>query len=293
MVKPASVALVTCAEFPDLPPDDLLLVSALARRGVKAVPARWDDPRQRWAGYAAVVLRSCWDYHRRAAEFDRWLELLERERARVFNPLPTLRWNTRKSYLRDLEAAGIEVVRTVWAPMGSGMTLGDIAESTGWSAMVVKPTISASGFETWRVEREATAGSEERFARQLRDRDLMIQPYLPSIATEGELSFVFIAGAFTHAVRKRPGPGDFRVQEEHGGSAERATPAQDLVLEAARAIRAAPEAPLYARVDGATLGGRLRVTELELIEPTLYFQFEPAAAGRLAAALGSEIAERR
>jgi len=291
-VRAASVALVTCAEFPDLTPDDLLLVSALARRGLKAVPALWDDPRQRWAEHAAVVLRSCWDYHRRAAEFDRWLEQLEREQARVFNPLPTLRWNTHKSYLRDLEAAGIPVVRTMWAAKGSAMTLRQVADSMGWSAMVVKPTISASAFDTWRVAREATEGSEERFARQLRDRDLMIQPYLPSIATEGELSFVFIAGAFTHAVRKRPGPGDFRVQEEHGGSAERAALAQDLVLEAARAIRVAPEPPLYARVDGATLGGRLHVTELELIEPTLYFRFEPAAAQRLATALGSAIAER-
>lgn len=291
-MRPASIALVTCAEFPELTPDDLVLVSALERRGLKAVPALWDDPEQRWPEYGAVVLRSCWDYHRRAAAFDRWLELLERERARVFNPPATLRWNTRKSYLRDLEAAGIGVIRTVWAPMGSGMTLRRVAESTGWSAMVVKPTISASAFETWLVEREAVADGEKRFARQLRDRDLMIQPYLPSIATEGELSFVFIAGTFTHAVRKRPKPGDFRVQEEHGGSAERASPPPDLVLEAARAPRVAPETPLYARVDGAALDGRLHVTELELIEPTLYFRFEPGAAARLADALESAIAER-
>ena len=240
----ASIALVTCAEHPDLSPDDRLLAAALARRGFRPVPALWDDPDLRWVEHDAVVLRSCWDYHYRADAFRRWLDRLEREGARVYNRLGTVRWNMRKTYLRDLEAAGVPVTGTVWVAAGSASTLREIAHRTGWDTLVVKPTVSASAFETWLVERGGAAADEERFARLLGERDLMVQPFLPAVVAEGELSLVFISGRFSHAVRKRAKAGDFRVQEEHGGTAEREEVAPDLVRQAARALAVAPEPPL-------------------------------------------------
>jgi glutathione synthase/RimK-type ligase-like ATP-grasp enzyme len=282
---PLSIALVTCEAYPDLTADDRLLLPALERFGLRPVPARWDDPGQRWETYGAVVLRSCWDYHHRFAEFVRWLHDLERAGARVHNPVRTLRWNMRKTYLRHLEAAGIPVAGTVWATMRSTTSLRDIRRSTGWDAMVVKPTVSASAWETWLTDGPAGAADEERFARLLRDRDLMVQPFLPSIVTEGELSLVFIAGEFSHAVRKRPKPGDFRVQEEHGGTAEREPVTPELVRQARRALDAAPGPGLYARADGVVVDGRLVITELELVEPMLYLGWDSAAAGRLAAGI--------
>jgi len=285
------VALVTCAEWPDLTPDDRLLAAALQRRGLPPVPARWDDPAVRWGAYRAVVVRSCWDYHHRAAQFEHWLDRLERQRARVVNPVPTLRWNMRKSYLRDLEAAGIPVARTFWAPMGSGATLAGVAAATGWTEMVVKPLVSASGHETWRVEHAGVAAAEARFARLLRQRDLMVQPFIPAFVTHGELSLVFLGGRYSHAVRKRAKAGDFRVQEEHGGTAEREEVSADLVRQGERVLAATPPAPpdppLYARVDGVLLNGRLTVTELELIEPLLYLAWDVAAADRMADALAA------
>ena len=280
-----TIALVTCADHPALPPDDRLLVPALARRGLGAVPALWDDPAQRWEAYAAVVLRSCWDYHHHAEAFERWLERLERGGARVHNAVPTLRWNMRKTYLRDLKAAGVPVLDTFWAPRGSDTTLRGVAAATGWGTMVVKPTVSASAHDTWVVDAASPGGAEARFARELAARDLMVQAFVRSIPTEGELSLVFIAGAFSHAVRKRPKPGDFRVQEEHGGSAEAVDVPADLVRQAERAPRLAPRPPLYARVDGTFAGGRLVVTELELIEPTLYLGLGGEAADAFAAAI--------
>ena len=142
-----SVALVTCEEYPGLTPDDVPLAAALARRGLRPLAALWDDPAVRWEEHAAVVLRSCWDYHVRAREFERWLDRLEQVGARVHNPLPTLRWNMRKTYLRDMAAAGVPVAPTVWAPQGLAGTLRAIAEATGWTAMVVKPTVSSTGWE--------------------------------------------------------------------------------------------------------------------------------------------------
>ncbi len=297
---PASIALVTCAEYPDLAPDDRPFAAALERRGLAPVPVRWDDPAEPWERHSALLLRSCWDYHHRAEAFARWLDRLESLGSRVYNPLPTLRWNLRKTYLRDLEAAGTRITGTVWAEMGSATTLSDVARSTGWTTMVVKPTVSASGWETWLVERAGVAGDERRFARDLRTRDLMIQPFMPSVLTEGEISFIFLVGRYSHAVRKRPMPGEFRVQEEHGGSVEREQPAASLVAQAARALAAVPQAaraplqraatpaPLYARVDGLVVEGGLVVTELELIEPKLYFGWGEGAADRLA----QEVAQR-
>jgi len=288
----ASVALVTCAEHPDLSADDRLLLPALQRRGCHAQPARWDDPKERWEAYDAVVLRSCWDYHHRATEFERWLDHLESVGAHVHNGLATLRWNIRKTYLRELEAAGIPVAGTVWVTMGATTSLREIREASGWDALVVKPTVSASAWETWLMERPGVTADEERFERLLRDRDLMVQPFLPSIVTAGELSLIFLAGGFSHAVRKRPRPGDFRVQEEHGGTAEREAVAPDLVRHATRALGAAPEPPLYARADGVVVDGKLVVTELELVEPMLYFGWEEKAPDRFAEGLLAAIEGR-
>ena len=289
---PASVALATCAEHPDLSPDDRLLLPALERRGMAPVAVRWDDPAARWGGFDAVVVRSCWDYHHRLPEFLRWLDALAPAGARVFNPLPTMRWNVTKSYLRDLAAAGVPVTPSVWVPKGSTRTLRELADEIGADTVVVKPNVSASGFETWRFDSARADDGETRFALLRRERDLLVQPFLPAIETDGELSLVFLEGDFSHAVRKRPRPGEFRVQEEHGGTAVAAEVGLDLVRQAARALALAPGDPLYARVDGLVSGGVLVVTELELVEPMLYFGWDRGAADRMATVLARRLARR-
>jgi hypothetical protein len=288
VVAPAdrlSVALVSCEAYPALSPDDQLLAAALHPVGLEPAATIWNDPDERWETYDAIVLRSCWDYHHRLQDFLRWLDRLEAQGALVYNAVPTLRWNVAKTYLRDLEASGIRITPTVWVPQGSETTLRAIADSVGWETLIVKPTVSASAYETWRVDAGAVTGYEARFARLVRERDLMVQPFLSAILTEGELSFVFLAGDFSHAVRKRPSPADFRVQPEFGGSAERVEAEGSLVRQATATLAAAPGATLYARVDGVVSGGELIVTELELVEPSLFFGLDDRAADRLAAAL--------
>ena len=287
-----SVALATCADYPDLCDDDRLLIPALERRGCRAEPVLWDDRARRWGDYDAVVPRSTWDYHRRLPEFLGWLDRLERESVPVWNRMPTLRWNLEKRYLRELEAAGIPVTPTVWVAKGSVVTLRDLMESVRSDALVVKPAVSASAFETWRTDRSRAKEDEARLSEMVAQRDLMVQPFLPVFETDGEISHVFIDGTFSHAVRKRPRPGDFRVQEEHGGSAERTEVSPDLVRQAARALAAAPEGTLYARVDGVVLDGGLVVTELELVEPRLYFGWHEGAADRFAQGLLAAIGGR-
>jgi len=283
---------VTCAAYPDLPADDQLLRAALHRQGVSAAAAVWNNPQEAWQEYDAIVLRSCWDYHLRPAEFRRWLDHLEQRAVHphphppppppVYNDVPTVRWNMTKTYLRDLEAVGVATAPTVWVPEGTATTLQSIVESVGWEQLVVKPTVSATAYKTWRVERARVREQEARFARLVRERDVMVQQFLPAVLSEGELSLVFLAGAFSHAVRKRPATGDFRVQEQFGGTAERAEVEPSLTRQAAAAVAASPGKPLYARVDGIVVEGGLVLMELELVEPTLFFGLDDAAADRLA-----------
>ncbi len=280
----ASVALVTCAAHPDLSPDDRLLLPALAAVGLDPVARQWDSTDEAWESHAAVVVRSCWDYHLRPREFHRWLDALERVGARVFNPVPVLRWNAEKTYLRDLEVTGLEVVPTAWVGENHGGSLAELVEERGWLQAVVKPSVSATAYETWRVGPVITPEDERRFRRLAQRGTVMVQPYLESIE-QGELSLVFIAGRFSHAVLKRARAGDFRVQTDFGGTVEPVRPAAPVVEGAARVLVAAPGPALYARVDGCLVDGQLRLMELELLEPALYFAHDDAAPQRFARAL--------
>ncbi|HEY9442692.1 MAG TPA: hypothetical protein VIQ25_05630 [Gemmatimonadales bacterium] len=279
-----TVALVTCAAHPHLSADDRLLLPVLAEAGFAPVASLWDDPAEPWARHAAVVVRSCWDYHHRPREFHAWLDRLTAEGARVFNPVPLLRWNADKRYLRDLADAGIEVIPTAWVAERDEASLADLAGARGWRQVVVKPSVSATAFETWRAGPTVTGEDEERFRRLTGERPALVQPYLPDIE-RGEMSLVFLGGQYSHAVLKRPRAGDFRVQTDFGGTVEPIRPEEHVVAAASRVLAAAPGPTLYARVDLCLVGGRAQLMELELLEPALFFAHEPGAAARFVEAL--------
>ena len=212
------VAFVTSAELAALTDDDRLAVDALADLGLEVVPAVWDDAAIDWTAFAAVVVRSPWDYFHRASEFAPWIDRLAALRAPLWNPAPLLRWNMDKRYLRELERAGVRCVPTHWAEgtPEAGNALGEVLRRNGWARAVVKPLVSGGAHETWTVG-SPDAASEARF-RRLAASGAMVQPFVDEIATEGEWSLLFFAGEYSHAVLKRPRPGDFRVQEAHGGA---------------------------------------------------------------------------
>jgi glutathione synthase/RimK-type ligase-like ATP-grasp enzyme len=278
------VALATSAAVPDLSPDDRLLLPALAALGILAEPAVWDDPDTSWERYDAVVVRSCWDYHHKADRFDRWTRRLEAAGFPLWNPPAVLRWNARKTYLRELADAGVPVVPTRFVESPGGPDLDAVLDEAGWREVVVKPVVSASAHETWRAERGCEADGE-RFRRLVGRMPVMVQPFLPEIEREGEWSFCFFGGEYSHAVLKRPRPGDFRVQADHGGVYRLADPAGALIEQAAAALGAAGSRTLYARVDGCVIRGELCLMELELLEPGLFLAVHPEAPGRFAAAI--------
>jgi glutathione synthase/RimK-type ligase-like ATP-grasp enzyme len=231
-----------------------------------------------------VVVRSTWDYHHRPAEFLSWIRLVEGAGVALWNPAPVLRWNLDKRYLAELEQRGVRVVPTQILPRGSGRTLGGALEACGWDEVVVKPAISASAHETWRSSRAQAAADAARFSALLDRADVLVQPYQPAVE-RGEWSFCFFGGRYSHAVLKRPRPGDFRVQSELGGSVLVQHPGVEFLRQAEAVTRLIPGNWLYARVDACEVGGSLLLMELELIEPTLFFHADPAAPDRFAEAL--------
>ncbi|MDP3542349.1 MAG: hypothetical protein Q8T11_07780 [Elusimicrobiota bacterium] len=286
------VALVTCGSIPELNDDDHPLLAELWCLGIEAEPAVWDDPAVDWGSYDAAVIRSAWDYHLTPAAFPAWLARLEALGLPIWNPAPVVRANLDKSYLKELEAAGVKIAPTEWVKRGAAANLDEILAARGWDDAVVKPAVSAGAFRTSRVRRGREDG-QAALDDALAHADAMIQPFLPEIETEGEWSFVFLGGEFSHAVLKSPRAGDFRVQQEHGGRTERREPPPGLLIQARDAAIAGPRPWLYARVDGVRRGGELLVVELELIEPFLFLSYAPGAAKSFAAAIKARLSNPR
>ena len=291
---PLRIAFATSDAHASLTPDDLLAVAALRADGVHVEPAVWNEPTVRWADFDAVVVRSTWDYHHRADAFRNWIDRLEGNGARVWNPAPVLRWNMQKRYLRDLDRAGVPVVPTLWLSKGSAVDAAAVMDERHWLDAVIKPVVSATAFRTWRVSRNEAAGGDAaaRLRELLTTGDVMVQPFIAEIEREGEWSLVFIDGAFSHAVRKRPTAGDFRVQAEFGGTSVAEAPSARVVAAAERVLRAAPRPWLYARVDGIDTSSGFVLLELEMLEPSLFFAQGEGAAERFARAI-SRVARDR
>ncbi|MGZ4789657.1 MAG: ATP-grasp domain-containing protein, partial [Terriglobales bacterium] len=230
-----------------------------------------------WKKYDAIVIRSCWDYFYDPARFTEWINRLEALHVRVLNPLSIIRWNHDKKYLRDLEQRGVEIAPTFWCERNSSPHMREILAARDWKKAVVKPTISGTSMHTWVVQQGDRDGHDAQLAELLIRRDMMIQDYMSEIES-GEWSLVFFGGEFSHAAVKRPKHGDFRVQDEHGGTWGHEQPTEALKAQAKQVLAAANEDLLYARVDGVVRDRRFILMELEIIEPMLYFGTDTAAA---------------
>jgi glutathione synthase/RimK-type ligase-like ATP-grasp enzyme len=275
VVAPANdeprIALATSSEFPH-GYDESVLTDALARRRADARWEVWDDPDVDWAEFDLVVLRSTWDYPRKLDAFRAWVQEVAVTTV-LLNPPRLIFGNLHKGYLADL---GPEAVPTVVVP--EGMTL-DLRQLP-WDDVVVKPAVGVGGFGAVRHatqdDLDALTLAEEGAA------DAVIQPYVSSIERSGELSVICIDGDPTHAIRKVPAVGEFRIHDHWGGTTEPIALTRRLAEVATRALARLPAPAAYARVDLLEVGGDLVVSELELVEPQLGLSQAPEAAERFA-----------
>jgi glutathione synthase/RimK-type ligase-like ATP-grasp enzyme len=273
------IGVVTCELSPERDEDFGFLAPALRRRGAAVDAPAWNDPAVDWGAYDLVMISSTWDYHEHLADFRSWLRRADAA-TRLVNERALVEWNLDKRYLIELEAAGVPTIPTVWIEPGGEAEAAHEVAAAGGEQGVIKPVVDLGALNLVRVP---AALVEEMLGRY--DVATMAQPYLPSVATEGELSLVYIGGEHSHSLRKLPARGDFRVQPIYGGTHEPEDLGRVIGDVAAAAIAVAPVAPLYARVDILATDEGPTVIELELIEPALYLDANPPSAERLADAL--------
>ena len=287
------LAIATSADYPSIQPDDAHLAASLERLGIQPIVCVWNDPDVDWSRFDAVLIRTIWDYFKRHAAFMDWLDRLDRLGVPTINDSALLRWNSDKRYLLELATQGVAIIPT---RLANAAELPGVLAAMPAQQVVIKPTISGSAWHTLR----GTVG-DAVFAAAVtqlpREHDYLVQPFVPEIVSDGEWSLLYFAGEFSHAVIKRPAAGDYRVQDEFGGSADPIQPNAATLAAADRALAAVAAlghgGHAYVRVDGVISASRFLIMELELIEPFLYLAVRPAAAERLARDLAGRLARIR
>ncbi len=285
---PHTVAIATVASARPLDEDLPALLAALQTAGVNAKVCDWDDPLVDWSSFSAVLLRSTWDYTQRLPEFLAWCEQVSVV-SRLLNPLDLVRWNSDKHYLRDLANAGVRVVESVFIEPG------EAADAfPNYPEFVVKPAISAGSRDTRRHLHTGRVAAVVHIQSLLdAGRAVLIQPYMDAVDTAGETALVFFHDHFSHAIRKGP------LLQRNSGATELLfateqidprTPSDAELALARRALDALPSGhPLYARVDLLPTADGPRLLELELIEPSLFFDHAPESATRFVAHLTTQL----
>ncbi|MCJ9430225.1 ATP-grasp domain-containing protein [Kordiimonas marina] len=257
------------------------LEAAFTRHGASVEAVSWDDASADWAAYDAVMIGTAWDYQDRLEEFLATLARIEAV-TRLYNPRALVAWNADKRYLRDLEEKGVRLIPTRWADR--------VTED------VVAAAFADFDTDELVVKRQVGAGAAGQHKLHPGDpvphmpEPMMIQPFLKAIVEEGELSFIFIGGAFSHALLKTAAAGDYRIQSCYGGQETPVVPDDADIKAAAHALSALEAAPLYARVDMIRAeDGTLRLMEMELIEPFLYPLQGPELGERLYQAIAARV----
>lgn len=271
------LTIATCRRYPEAPENLHGLARALRARGVSVGFRPWQD-----FPLTPFLLPLCaWDYAAAPQQFEAWLDAAAQAGSRFANPPALMRWNMHKRYLCDLAARGADVIPTrPAAPQESDVRR--IMAEEGWREAVLKPAVGQSGRGVVRIGNGAAVPdwAEYRYGA-------VVQPFVPAVESAGETSLVFFGGRFSHAVLRRPPPGEWRANSAYGVAVSAAEPPAAALRAAETVLVCLPETPAYARVDGTFDQSRFLLNELELIEPALYLHTAAGAAERFAAVLAA------
>jgi glutathione synthase/RimK-type ligase-like ATP-grasp enzyme len=254
--------------------DDELAIEPLEKLGWNVETISWRDKTVDWNDFAAVIIRTPWDYQKFPVEFIEVLRKIDVSTALLENPLKIVEWNLAKTYLRELESKGIKIVPTIWDEKSITNT-----DFYRWKSffntdeIIIKPIVSATAEHTYRLT-EFLPELTEIFAKKA----FMVQPFMPKIIEEGEFSLFYFGGEYSHTILKSPKAEDFRVQEEHGGIITQFSPSKQLSATAQKVFNQINEKLLYARIDFVRDDDdNFCLMELELIEPALYLRMDKNA----------------
>lgn len=261
---------------------DDLLVEPLKKFGWKVETVSWRDKNINWRDYEVVIVRSTWDYQKSPEEFLRVLEEINSQ-TQLENNLEIIKWNMDKTYLRNLEVKGIKIVPTIWRDRFNRNELPSFFEELKTDEIIIKPTISANADNTFRIKAADLDTHILILDTTFKNRAVVVQPFMKKIITEGEYSLFYFGGKYSHAILKTPKQNDFRVHEEHGGKLQLVQPEEEMKKEAEKILKAIEQNLLYARIDFVrTDENDFALMELELIEPSLYFNMDPKSPERFA-----------
>ena len=269
--------------------EDGLVLDALKTHGLRVCRQSWSNPHFDWSLTRYILFRSTWDYFERAEEWKKWLSEVS-EQTQLINSHETVLWNMDKHYLEDLMQQNINVPPIRYIEAGESVVLAQLVDEIDEEVVILKPCFSASARHTYKIVGEVNEDQEKTFQNLIQIEAMMLQPFQHSVPKKGEISMMIMGGTFTHAVLKKPKLGDFRVQDDFGGSVELYQPNKEEIAFAEATVAACPTPPIYARVDIIEDNdGQLALIEMELIEPELWFRFYPEGARVLGNAVAAFI----
>ena len=269
----------------DILDEDNLVIQALRKKGINVNRVDWADPVYEWATTKFAVFRTTWDYFDRYEEFIKWLNKVK-DIVQFINPIELILWNLDKHYLKDLSQKGINITETKFIETGEHITLTNVLHEAGWKDAILKPAVSGSARHTYRISEMNVAEHEDIFKELIAKESMLVQPFQKSVLKRGEISLIYFAGVYSHAIQKIAKVGDFRVQSDFGGSVHNYSPTAKEIKLGEEAIQACSQIPVYGRVDVIEDNyGKSAVMELEIIEPELWFRFHPVSAQAMANAI--------
>lgn len=262
--------------------EDGLVMDGLEKLNLKTIKKDWNDHKFKWSSTKSAIFRSTWDYFDQFSNFRNWLDIVK-DQCFLINPYEQINWNLDKHYLLDLQKKDLPIVESIFVPKKKELDLETISKNKNWKNIVVKPTISGAARHTYHLKNDEIKNFQSKWLSLTNDEDFMVQEFQKNILSSGEIAVMLFGGEYSHSVLKKAKKGDFRVQDDFGGSVEIINPSTEIIDLAEKTVKSLKTMPLYARVDIILDNGNSPViSELELIEPELWFRFKEESAYKLA-----------
>lgn len=268
--------------------EDKTLLDFLTDKGLSIERVIWNDPAVAWKSYDLAIIKSPWDYHEHIAAFKQWLNQLELLDVKLLNPYERVRWNMDKHYLGEIAASGLAVIPSFFLEKEDRLDLDALTTHFNADKLIIKPCISAGAKNTYILTAQNLSDHQTQINELLQEEAFVAQPFMPEIH-DGEWSFLFFNGKYSHSLLKIPKDGDFRVQSYHGGSVNAQEGVDKHIKSATAYVEQYAQGCLYARVDGLIVNGELNLMELELIEPYLFLNTHQEAAENYYQALSASL----
>ncbi len=279
-------ALLTIDDLSDFECYDQLLVEPMNELGWRMDFIPWDKKHINWGQYDIVIIRSTWDYQARLEKFLFVLKEIDNSSATLINPLDIVKWNIDKKYLIELKNKGIDIVPSIYQDNFFSESIFLAFDHFQCKQLIIKPTIGANADNIFLFNSDTYQYIEDELMKKFKSRSFIIQPFIKSICSTGEYSLIYFGRKHSHTILKKPKDGDFRSQEEHGGiiSLVNNTPI-DIKHIADKTISKIKKGFFYARIDVLYCTDKPVIMELELIEPSLYFNLDSSSSKRFATEL--------